>query len=213
MSGPSYTYTDNIPQASQAMNLSQPQILDNFQAINELVGVNHVGFNVNNSGKHNTTVMEFQSDDPGTASTDLALYSKATGSPNVGEIFYQYPNDGTVNQLTPVSGTSSGTISATSGTGWCLFSSGVLFRWGTATINLAQSGYPGQIIFPTGTGIPVYRIGMGYAKVTLTQATTANMNFTQFATTPVGYGNTGILVFSSDASPSTVTVDYFTIGI
>lgn len=212
MAGPTYTYTSNTPESAQPMNVSQPEILANFQAIAELVGVNHVGFNINNSGKHNTAIMEFQSVDPGTASTDLALYSKATGSPNVGEIFYQYPNDGSVNQLTPVSGTGSGTISATSGTGWCLFASGILFKWGTATINL-QNSTPGQIIFPTGAGIPAYKIGMGYAKVTLTQSTTANMNFTQFATTPVGYGTTQIAVYSLNASPSVVTVNYFTIGI
>lgn len=211
MAGPTYIYTDDIPQASQGMNLSQPQILANFQAIGELIGVNHISFNVNNSGKHNSTVMEFQSVDPGTASTDLALYSKATGSPNVGEIFYQYPNDGSVNQLTPVSGTSSGTISATSGTGWCLFASGVLFKWGTATVNLQSNTI--NIIFPTGTGIPAYKVSMGYAKVTLTQATTAATNFTQIATTPVGFGTTGFFVYTLNASPSTVTVDYFTIGI
>lgn len=212
MSGPTYTYTENTPQAAQGMNVTQPQILNNFQAIAELVGVNHIGFNVTNSGKHNSTVMEFQSVDPETASTDLALYSKATGSPNVGEIFYRYPNDGSVNQLTPVTGSSSGTIAATSGTGWCLFASGILFKWGTATIDL-QGSNPGQIVFPTGAGIPAYKVIMGYAKVTLLQSTSANTNFTQLATTPTGYGTTQFLVFSSNASPSTVTVNYFTIGV
>src|SRR6187402_573926 len=175
MAGPIYTFTSDTPQAPNAMNQTAPLIRANFQAINELINVNHVGFNTSDSGKHNCINMQFQTVDPGTDSNDLSVYSKATGSPNVAEIFYQYPDNGTVHQLTPTtSAGGGGTSSATSGTGWCLFPSGILFKWGTASVNLQQSGY---IVFPTGSGIPAYKSGMSYAKVTLAQSTSANTNF------------------------------------
>lgn len=208
MSAPTYTYTATVPDASNPMNETQPLILANFQAINELVSINHVGFNTTNSGKHNLLSMQFQSEDPGTASTDLAMYTKATGSPNPSEIFYQYPNNGTVNQLTPATAAGGGgSVAATSGDGWCQFSSGIIMRWGIGTINGG-----GAVVFPTGEGIPVYQSFIGYVKVTLDASQSSNTNLSNVVPSNA-YGLTEIFVYTYNASPFANTFYYLAIGL
>ncbi len=136
MSGPLYTYTMNTPESPNPMNATQPLILNNFKAINEFINVNHVGFNINNFGKHNVISMPNQTSNPITNSTEIAMFTKATGSPNPSEIFIEYPDSLASYQISnqslpyPASGTSGGTASQ----GWCLFPSGVLFRWGTFSL-------------------------------------------------------------------------------
>src|SRR5258708_24355121 len=133
MSGPTYTYTADTPQSAQAMNNSQSEILSNFRAINELVNVNHVGFNSTNSGKHNYVTLLYQTDEPTVQSDDLTMYCQATGSPNAAEIFYTYPSStATPSQLTDqdVVVTGTGTSYGTASQGYCTFTSGVKIRWG-----------------------------------------------------------------------------------
>lgn len=99
---PNYTYTSDVPQSEQTIPETQGPILSNFQAINELIEVNHVGFtSVDNYGKHKYTSFTFQDSDPSTGPGEMAIYSKLTPSgPNTAEIFYRYPNNGSIVQLT-----------------------------------------------------------------------------------------------------------------
>src|SRR6185437_13753495 len=101
MSGPVYTYTPDTPQPSNPMYQTTTLIQQNFQAIAELVGVNHVGFNSSDTGKHNFISLPNRTD-PGADSTEITMFSKVTGSPNPCELFIQYPAGGTA-QLVQVS--------------------------------------------------------------------------------------------------------------
>ncbi len=143
MSGPTYTYTLGVPQATNPMNGTAPVIRENFQAINELIAVNHVGFNTSDAGKHNFISMP-NTTAPGTTATEIAMFTQVTGSPNPCEIFIQYPNNGATGTVLEISnqpipsgyiGTSGGTASQ----GWCTFPSGILFRWGTFSIQGLKS--------------------------------------------------------------------------
>lgn len=206
MAGPTYVYTANVPQPAQAFNTTQATILSNFQAINELVNVNHGSFNTSNAGKHNFINLQFQSSNPTTASTDLDLYSKSSTDGNIGELFYRYPNSGTVNQLTPTSASGGGgTASATTGTGWCQFPSGVIFRWGNTT----QSSNVVYINFPTGSGIPVYKQTVGNAQVANTQSYVSNYSQTQ---TDSWFNVTSFTLYTNNQSVST-NFNYFTVGL
>lgn len=170
MAGPTYTYTSNTPNASDAMNVTQPLILDNFRAISELVTVNHVGFNTSDFGKHKFISMP-NTTTPGPISNVITMFTEVTGSPNPCEIFIQYPDGGTEDVI-QVSNTennvASGTSGGTSSEGWCSFSSGIIFRWGTfatsgsanppVTINIGNAGpqftandYP-SAVSPTSSG-------------------------------------------------------------
>ena len=147
MPAPIYTYTPNTPQASQPFDQSQPEILGNFQAINELINVNHIGFNTPDTfGKHNFISMPDQVTAPTTSATEVAMYSQATpAGSNASELFIKYPENGSTtgiteqfsditNTVTP-NGTSGGTASQ----GWCTFPSGVTFRWGSFSVQGTKS--------------------------------------------------------------------------
>ena len=216
MSGPTYTYTSDTPQASTPINVTQPLILSNFQAINELIGVDHVTFNQTNSGMHNTITMPFQSSIPTTASTDFTMYTAATPSgPNAGEIYVAFPSNSESVQISNVS--TGGTVpSGTAGTGWCLFDSGVLMKWGTGTVTTIgfspyYSGSSVSFYFPTGTDIPVFSTtnsnsSIAYVKITPTTSP-GDQNFG--AVCGIGY-STRILV--QTIYPTTFSFNWFAIG-
>ncbi len=217
MAAPTYTYTSNTPNASDAMNVTQSLILNNFRAINEIVAVNHVGFNVaNDFGKHNLLNLQLQTTDPDVDATDVALYAKNVGSSNPSELVYRYPNNGTVAQLTPAAGSTSGGSAAATwgfadGQGWCQFSSGIIFKFGIATlVSNAQSGvsYPG-FLFPTGADIPVFTTIMTFANVALTTSSTT-FNYSNIQTVALGYGDSALYAVGATIGTQ---VYYFVIGI
>lgn len=147
MSGPTYTYTQNTPNAADAQNQTTSLIQNNFLAIQELLQVNHASWSdpyaSTNLGMHNFVTLPFNppTDAPVPATTDINVFSAATGSPNAAEIFYQL-NDGTLGQITDVqTGGSGGTPAGTSGTGWSQFStSGLIIKWGTGTVTTTAYG-------------------------------------------------------------------------
>lgn len=149
MSSPTFTYTPNVPQAAQKISSTQLPIMNNFQAINELISVNHVGFSDSvNFGKHIYTSFPAQGSDPSTSSTEIALYSKTASTSNGIELYYRYPSNGTVVQL---SGGGSTGVSATNGASY--LTSTLLMKWGNATINATGTTV---VTFPTSGGLPAF---------------------------------------------------------
>lgn len=210
MAGPSYTYTADTPQPDTPLNISAPLIRANFQAINELIAVNHVGFNNSDGGKHNYVSLEFQSTAPDVQESQLTLYCQATGSPNAAEIFYTYPSDSTVEQLTdediPVTGT--GTSFGTASQGYCTFPSGIVMRWGSATLKGTGNT---TISFTIGT--PAYS---HYLQGSATSPTTTGTN-SPMGILVNGYINTtNMLPINYGVNPvsssTTVTMNYFLMG-
>lgn len=111
------TYNPAVPQGGQKVSDTQQSIENNFQDIYDLLAVNHVPFNiVNDFGKHSFVSYVNQSTDPSTSSTEMALYSKSVvNDPNLSELFYRYPSNGNIVQLTGVSSGGSSTSGLTSG--------------------------------------------------------------------------------------------------
>lgn len=104
MADPVYTYTPDTPKGPQAMNNSQTEILANFQAINELINVNHVGFNTpNDTGKHKFCQMSNQDEDPETNSDEIVMYVKETpDGDHDSEIFIRYEDSGESIKITDI---------------------------------------------------------------------------------------------------------------
>lgn len=125
MPGPTYVYTPNIPTGPQRLKDSQPLIQANFNAINELIGVNHVDFNTPNTfGKHN--FVEFPTAVPtgDTLTTpEVALYSNTGVTSGVPELFFQRNNLGANTGY-------AFTESTQATTGWTRLPSGIVFKWG-----------------------------------------------------------------------------------
>lgn len=173
MAGPTYTYTPDVPQGPTGMNVTQPIILENFQAINELIQVDHVGFNVpNDFGKHNKLSLQFQTDAPTAISNSISMFCQETPSgPNDAEIFIQYPSGATTTAAVQISNPAApSTGPGTSGTGYTTFDSSLGFIYGQTSMSNAQlfntpSGVPSHTAaIPTSYGFlsPAYPAGNTY---------------------------------------------------
>lgn len=138
MAGPVYTYTLCTPDAASPMNQTQPLLLANFRAINELFEVNHVGwFDTNvstNFGGHNYLSIPNQTSYPSTAATEVTMFTYATGDPNPCELFIRYPSNGDVLQISNAVSSAPGTSGGTAAQGYVTFDSGIIFRWGLSTL-------------------------------------------------------------------------------
>jgi hypothetical protein len=164
------SYILGVPQGNQQVNNTQSAIEGNFQDIASLLAVNHIPFNTNDIfGRHSKVEYINQSVDPSTLSNEMALYSKSViNDPNECELFYRYPNNGNIVQLTGItsspnggSGISSGGTFeqyASNGTGvaqsgsWQILSNGVIFiSFIVSNLIFTNTTSPYVFYFPTGT--------------------------------------------------------------
>lgn len=137
-------YDQNIPQSTDFLSTSQPQLLANFQAIQTLVAVNHEDFASANIGKHKFVTFPVQSATPATVAGDIALFSKASALTGQNELFFQQ-DTGDPLDIVPF------TASDPATTGWTYLPSGLLLKWGT----LAGNG-DATFAFPVAANIPVF---------------------------------------------------------
>jgi hypothetical protein len=196
-----FTYSTNVPQSAQKISATQAPIQSNFQAINELFNVNHVGFGDSvNFGKHNFTTLPFQISDPSTASNEMALYAKATGTPNAGEIFARYPSNGSVIQI---SGSSAGSAGASTN-GWSYLPGNILMKWGQATGIIPGAN---TIVYPTSGSQPSFT-----TSVFMVEYTPAS-NYT--LTAPYGYitGQTTTQFILNVPNTMSSTISWLAIGV
>lgn len=140
-------YSNNIPQPTDRLKDSQPDILANFQAIGTFVAVNHIGFNTGaNEGKHNYIQFpNVQAVDVPTGAGEVALYSK-TGITGVPALFFRGESNSAVD-------TSGFTEALKAIIGWTRLPSGILLKWGLASTTLLGDN---TVTFPVGPNIPVF---------------------------------------------------------
>jgi len=117
-------YLNNIPTASQRLKDSQPEIKANFEAIKDLIDINHETFGSANEGKHKYVSMPEQVAAPSTAANEMALYTKAVAG--VSELFVRRESDGDELNLTSATKATTGTTT---------LPSGIIVKWGTGTTN------------------------------------------------------------------------------
>lgn len=192
-------YNNAIPASTDSLQVDQPAMLANFQAIQTLIGINHVNFNTGNQGKHNVVEFPAPTTFAGTSAGEVALFavtSTLTGNP---ELAFQHQTNATAYEFTSrVANT----------TGWARLPSGILLKWGIATV----TGL-GTITFPVAATNPVFTSAfIAYAvprapaaitdqnkAVTVTNLTT--LNLTVYASPRVTVGS------------ATVDLNYLVIGI
>lgn len=93
-------FDDNIPNGTDAMQLSCPQLRSNFEQVYNAFAENHIPITTPNdifSGMHTELQMTSQSD-PTTLSNEVALYSK-TGTGSQPQIFFRGLSSGNIIQL------------------------------------------------------------------------------------------------------------------
>lgn len=138
-------YNENIPQPTDALNQSQPQLLANFQAIDTMLNVNHVDFDSpsGDQGKHKWVSFPVQGSSPATLATEVALFSRLSSITSANELCFRKSSNGAVYEFTAADQAASG---------WTRLPSGILLKWGnSATIPGAQT-----INFPVAVTIPVF---------------------------------------------------------
>lgn len=120
-------YNQNIPQPADQLKNSQPQLLANFQEINTLVNVNHIGFNLGDEGKHKFLQMPEQVAAPVTNASEIALFSIVGAISGVTELNFKRSG----NPLTSIPFTEG--LLATPG--WTILPCGLVVKWGSEVIN------------------------------------------------------------------------------
>lgn len=184
-------YNENIPQPSDKLKNSQPQLLANFQAIDTVVTVNHVTFDdpSGDQGKHKFVTFPRQSGDPVTGTTEINMYTKLNATTARSEIYVKN-GTGTAIPITASSGPNGlGVV------GFSYIASGLIMRWGSA-----NSG--------AGSSVVVNLTGLTPAinNIKSVQVTAINAN-TTFWVTAVAGGT-----FTVSSSSASRNFNYFVIG-
>lgn len=130
-------YQANIPQPNNLLSQSQDDILNNFQAIQTLIGVNHANFGSADEGKHKWLSLPQQAATPPAGSafgaTELGIYNAVNATTTKNELYVNKTNQATVVQV-PMTASILSTNSAPAAgtTGWSYLPSGIIIKWGSA---------------------------------------------------------------------------------
>jgi len=143
-----------IPMAGDVISQSQGDLLNNMEAINTLVMVNHAPFNTANQGKHIYVEMPVQVASPPIVfdAGEVALYSFLNPITSQNEMYVNKTNEVTATQIpatASILSTDSAPLNNTSG--WSYLPSGILMKWGNANANGATF-----VAFPVAADIPVF---------------------------------------------------------
>lgn len=141
-------YNNAITAANDLLSQSQDDILQNFQAIQTLIEVNHETFGAADEGKHKFVTFPIQVADPATALDEVALYSKdnAAGDP---ALFFKPENQGV--GATEYDFTTS--TAHPSVTGECGFPCGIVMKWGIGVATGGGAGALNTFINPFTDGV------------------------------------------------------------
>lgn len=140
----------NIPQANQTLSITQPLILNNFNAINTAFAVDHVNFNDAGQGKHNKITFPVQVLPIVIAVGDLALYSLLNATTNKNELnVYKVSNSVYVNVPFTAS-ILSNSAPIQDGAGWSYLPSGLIIQWGKVS-----AGINGNLAISTTFNFPI----------------------------------------------------------
>lgn len=128
------SYNQNIPQPTQRLKDSQPQLLANFQALYDFLNVNHSIFGTGGSleGKHKWISFPNQLASPPTGSNFLAgeqgLYNFIYPTTTKNELYVHKQATLGLTEV-PMTASSLSAGGAPSGSGWTYLPSGTLLMW------------------------------------------------------------------------------------
>lgn len=125
-------YQSNIPQASNRLSDSQADLLGNFQAIKQLIDVNHGTFGSASEGKHTKVTYPVQSPQPTFSAGDLGTYSFLNPTTGKNELYVHKIQNATTADV-PLTASSLSTATPAQGSGgWTFLPSGMYWVTGSA---------------------------------------------------------------------------------
>jgi hypothetical protein len=202
-------YNANIPQPGDQLSQSQSDLLNNFQALQTLIDINHIDFASPDQGKHKWVTFPVQSAAPPIAfnAGELGLYSFLNPTTNQNELYINKTNQVTVTQIpTTASILSVNSNPGLSVPGWTYLPSGILIKWGSGTANGSTNA-----IFPVSANIPVFTNVMNMSVTTAYNNTSDGDGFVRLSS----FTNVGFNVYGSartTVSTKSVLFQYMAIG-
>lgn len=147
------TYTTDIPVTGDSLGGTRDRFRTNFQQIDSVISVNHVGFNLLGEGKHKFLQMPEVTASgagvPTTAANECGLYCDVGVGPAEANLFFRGEGDGTQYQLTKAISTATagrfGSASLTAPNGWTFLPGNLILQWGSIT----NPGTSGTVTFAT----------------------------------------------------------------
>jgi len=140
----------NIPQANQTLSITQPLILNNFNAINTAFAVDHVNFNDAGQGKHNKITFPVQVLPIVIAVGDLALYSLYNATTTKNELNVYKANNAVYVNVPFTASILSNSAPIQNGAGWSYLPSGLIIQWGKVS-----AGINGNLAISTTFNFPI----------------------------------------------------------
>lgn len=183
-------YQENKPEATDQLSQSQADLQANFQSNKTSFDINHVTFDIANTGMHKMVQMPVQAAAPAAVAGQVDFYNLAVGGTN--ELYVQ-KSDGT---RVPI------TRSTQAVTGYCYLPCGLIMKWGTGTVGAlgdsAATAFEATVPFTTVYSANVSLSGLaGMDKALFIQTLTTNT----------------IRVYNANAHGGNRTFYYFVIGI
>lgn len=128
-----FVWNKNVPLATQRINATQLPILNNWDALESIVGVNHVTFTglVADFGKHNLVEMPQQPGAPAAfAANEMGLFTKNEALTSQSEMYVRRAPS------SDIPFTAASKVGTTVNVdGWTYLPSGLLMRWGYRVIS------------------------------------------------------------------------------
>jgi len=130
-----FTYTTNVPQGAQAISSTQAPIQSNFQAINELIDINHETFGSADFGKHKYLQMPVQASAPSFSVGEEGLYNLNYAALTAKNELYVHKQTSSGTADIPFTASILSNSTPAGGTnGWTYLPSGILMKWGTKAV-------------------------------------------------------------------------------
>lgn len=151
-------YNQNIPQPTDQISVSQGQILGNFQAINSWVGVNHVGFNVGDSGKHTWVTLQQQTAPSPFLSPEVGISNYNLALTSTSQLWFSYFDNTATKREYPVTASilSTNPTPAYASVGWAYLPSGIFMKWGMISINAVAGAATLPLSYGTASTGPIF---------------------------------------------------------
>ena len=133
MAIPEFTYTKDVPQGTQKQSVTQAPIQSNFQAIKELVEIDHEAFNLaNNVGKHKRVSLQVQAPAPtfDIPAKDVGLYNFLNPTTTKNELYVHRQTNNSPAEVPFTASKMSNTTMNSCVNGWSYLPSGLLIKWG-----------------------------------------------------------------------------------
>lgn len=120
---------NNVPQSSQTLSVTQPLIQGNFSTIDAAFKVDHVPYNLSNTGdqgKHNKVTFPVQGSAPSFNLGEVGLYNLNYATTGRNELFVTNASGGSF----PMTATAN----ALGTNGWSYLPSGIIIQWGFSAV-------------------------------------------------------------------------------